>query len=92
MNSTFFFKYTLYIHAKDDLNSHHRQLYCQLPSVFFFFRLKDVQKEFAKCDVVLFEGILPFYHKEIRDLFDMKLFVDSDADIRLSRRGKQNIL
>lgn len=54
-------------------------------------RLKDVQKEFAKCDVVLFEGILPFYHKEIRDLFDMKLFVDSDADIRLSRRVLRDI-
>ena len=26
-------------------------------------------------DVVLLEGILVFYHKEVRDLFDMKLWV-----------------
>jgi len=38
-------------------------------------------------DVILFEGILVFYFKDIRELFDMKLFVDTDADTRLSRRG-----
>nr|CAG4645492.1 EOG090X050I [Lynceus sp. MCZ IZ 141354] len=37
-------------------------------------------------DVVLFEGILVFYNDRIRDLFHMKLFVDTDADTRLSRR------
>ncbi|KAG7154686.1 uridine-cytidine kinase 2-like isoform X2 [Homarus americanus] len=37
-------------------------------------------------DVVLFEGILMFYQPEIRGLFHMKLFVDSDADTRLARR------
>ncbi|CAB4005077.1 uridine-cytidine kinase 2-B, partial [Paramuricea clavata] len=36
--------------------------------------------------VILFEGILVLYHKEIRDLLDMKLFVDCDSDTRLSRR------
>lgn len=39
-------------------------------------------------DVVLFEGILVFYFPAIRDLFHMKLFVDTDSDTRLSRRGK----
>lgn len=39
-------------------------------------------------DVVLFEGILMFYSQDIRDLFQMKLFVDTDADTRLSRRGE----
>jgi uridine kinase len=43
-------------------------------------------------DVVLVEGILVFYFDRIRDLFDMKLFVDTDADTRLSRRGKLFIL
>ena len=41
-------------------------------------------------DVVLLEGILVFYHKDIREMFDMKLFVDTDADTRLARRGKNN--
>ncbi|XP_074178408.1 uridine-cytidine kinase 2 isoform X1 [Rhinolophus sinicus] len=42
-------------------------------------------------DVVLFEGILAFYSQEVRDLFHMKLFVDTDADTRLSRRVLRDI-
>ncbi|KAF3858682.1 hypothetical protein F7725_011883 [Dissostichus mawsoni] len=42
-------------------------------------------------DVVLFEGILMFYSQEIRDLFQMKLFVDTDPDTRLSRRVLRDI-
>ena len=38
-------------------------------------------------DIVLMEGILVLYYKELRDLMDMKLFVDTDSDTRLSRRG-----
>ena len=45
--------------------------------------------EIFPSDVVLLEGILVFYNKEVRDLFDMKLFVDTDADTRLARRGKK---
>lgn len=41
-------------------------------------------------DVVLFEGILVFYFPEIRELFHMKLFVDTDSDTRLARRGKRS--
>jgi len=37
-------------------------------------------------DVLIVEGILVFYYPKIRELFDMKLFVDCDADTRLSRR------
>ena len=40
-------------------------------------------------DVVLLEGILVFYFPEIRELFHMKLFVDTDSDTRLARRGKK---
>ncbi|XP_014302447.1 uridine-cytidine kinase 2, partial [Myotis lucifugus] len=44
-----------------------------------------------RADVVLFEGILAFYSQEVRDLFQMKLFVDTDADTRLSRRVLRDI-
>jgi uridine kinase len=37
-------------------------------------------------DVVLFEGILVFYFPQVRNLFHMKLFVDTDPDTRLARR------
>ncbi len=39
-------------------------------------------------DVVLLEGILVLYDHSIRDLLHMKLFVDTDSDIRLARRGR----
>ncbi|KAG5680803.1 hypothetical protein PVAND_010288 [Polypedilum vanderplanki] len=42
-------------------------------------------------DVVLFEGILVFYFPSIRDLFHMKLFVDTDSDTRLARRVPRDI-
>ncbi|XP_040263600.1 uridine-cytidine kinase 2 [Bufo bufo] len=42
-------------------------------------------------DVILFEGILAFYVQDIRDMFQMKLFVDTDADTRLSRRVLRDI-
>jgi uridine kinase len=42
-------------------------------------------------DVVLFEGILAFYFPPIRDLFHMKLFVDTDPDTRLSRRVMRDV-
>jgi len=38
-------------------------------------------------DVIMFEGILAFYTQEIRDVMDMKIFADTDADTRLARRG-----
>ena len=41
--------------------------------------------------VILVEGILIFVEKELRDLFDMKIFVDTDADLRLIRRLLRDI-
>ncbi|XP_037963930.1 uridine-cytidine kinase isoform X1 [Plutella xylostella] len=43
-------------------------------------------------DVVLIEGILVFYFPEVRDLFHMKLFVDTDSDTRLARRVPRDIM
>ena len=36
--------------------------------------------------VIIVEGILIFENKELRDMMDIKVFVDTDADIRLCRR------
>lgn len=36
--------------------------------------------------IILVEGILIFHHPELCDLFDLKVFVDTDDDIRLIRR------
>ena len=36
--------------------------------------------------VVIVEGILIFEHKALRNLMDIKIFVDTDADVRILRR------
>ncbi len=36
--------------------------------------------------VVVVEGILIFENKELRDLCDIKVFIDTDADVRILRR------
>ncbi len=41
--------------------------------------------------VVIVEGILVFVEERIRALLDMKIFVDTDADIRLMRRIRRDI-
>jgi len=41
--------------------------------------------------LIIFEGILIFYYKEIRDLIDLKIYVDTPDDIRFIRRLKRDI-
>ncbi|XP_060107209.1 uridine-cytidine kinase-like 1 isoform X1 [Heteronotia binoei] len=43
-------------------------------------------------NVIVFEGILSFANKELLQLLDMKVFVDTDSDIRLVRRLKRDIM
>ena len=41
--------------------------------------------------IIILEGILILAEKEIRDLLDIKLFVDTDSDVRLIRRILRDI-
>ncbi len=41
--------------------------------------------------VILVEGILIFADKRLRDLMDVKIFVDTDADLRFIRRLQRDI-
>eukprot|EP01024_Parvocaulis_polyphysoides_P042756 TRINITY_DN3902_c0_g1_i2.p1 TRINITY_DN3902_c0_g1~~TRINITY_DN3902_c0_g1_i2.p1 ORF type:complete len:477 (-),score=52.82 TRINITY_DN3902_c0_g1_i2:194-1624(-) len=42
-------------------------------------------------DVVIMEGILVLHIQEVRDLLNMKIFVDTDDDVRLARRIQRDI-
>ncbi|CAM8941214.1 unnamed protein product [Rhodiola kirilowii] len=42
-------------------------------------------------DVILLEGILVFHDSRIRELMNMKIFVDTDADVRLARRIRRDM-
>jgi len=41
--------------------------------------------------VIVVEGILIFYEAALRPLFDVKIFVDTDADIRFIRRLQRDV-
>jgi uridine kinase len=41
--------------------------------------------------IIVLEGILALYDEEIRDLMDMKIYVQTAADIRFTRRLKRDI-
>ena len=41
--------------------------------------------------VIIVEGILIFENKPLRDLMDIKIFVDTDADVRLCRRISRDV-
>ncbi len=41
--------------------------------------------------VIIVEGILIFENEALRDLMDIKIFVDTDADVRLCRRIKRDV-
>jgi uridine kinase len=43
-------------------------------------------------NIVIVEGILIFVEKELRDLLDIKIYVDTDADERLLRRLKRDLI
>ncbi len=53
-------------------------------------RLAEVDR-IDPADIIVVEGILTFHRKEIRDLFDIKIFVDTDPDIRVFRRIRRDI-
>jgi len=64
-------------------------MYCT-ENCFDFSRNGD--RKVQPADVILYEGILVFYFKPLLDLFNVKLFVDTDADTRLARRGMTSFI
>ena len=46
----------------------------------------DNFQNFTPKDIIIVEGSLILYEKKLRDLFDIKVFIDTDSDIRLIRR------
>lgn len=51
----------------------------------------DGVREIEPRDVVVVEGILLFHYPELRELLDIKVFVDTPADVRLLRRIRRDI-
>ena len=51
----------------------------------------DDTVEVKPTKVVIVEGILIFQNKALRDLLDIKIFVETDADVRILRRALRDV-
>ncbi len=51
----------------------------------------DEIEKIEPADIIIFEGILAFFSKEIRELLSIKIFIDTDADIRILRRIRRDM-
>ena len=47
--------------------------------------------EVASADIIIVEGILIFSEERMRDLFDLKIYVQTDDDVRILRRIQRDI-
>jgi len=54
-------------------------------------RRGEITRRVEASPILVVEGILLFVDKEVRDQCDLKLFVDTDADIRVLRRVRRDM-
>ncbi|XP_010251026.1 PREDICTED: uridine kinase-like protein 3 isoform X1 [Nelumbo nucifera] len=50
------------------------------------------QQKVNPSDVIILEGILVLHDSRVRDLMNMKIFVDTDSDLRLARRIQRDTI
>ncbi|KAK6154502.1 hypothetical protein DH2020_008750 [Rehmannia glutinosa] len=51
---------------------------------------KSYKNDVNPSDVIILEGILIFHDPRVRDSMNMKIFVDTDSDVRLARRIRRD--
>ena len=54
-------------------------------------RISTNAAELGPADVIIVEGIMTLHDEHVRKMLDMKVYVEEDADICLSRRVKRDI-
>ena len=80
-----------------DLMAHHLDLLRQGKSIecpvydFTQHNRSDETITVVPKSVIIVEGILIFENEPLRNLMDIKIFVDTDADVRLCRRIKRDV-
>lgn len=56
-----------------------------------FYKIRlQAEQAVAPSDVIIVEGALIFCSEELRSMFDLSLYIDTDDDVRLSRRVLKN--
>jgi uridine kinase len=62
----------------------------QIPIYSFINHTREGSKNVDPCDIIIVEGILIFTDERLRDLFDIKIFVEASAETRLMRRIRRD--
>ena len=79
----------LYEHLKEIINNN--KIETPIYNYKEHIRDKNNTKTIENVQIILLEGIFALYHEEIRDLIEIKIFVDTPSDIRILRRIKRDI-
>jgi uridine kinase len=53
---------------------------------------KAERKRVEPTDVVILEGILALYDEAINEMMDLRLYVETDADVRILRRIQRDVI
>ena len=53
---------------------------------------KDERVAVEPTDVIILEGILALYDDRINDMLDLRLYVETDADVRILRRIQRDVI
>jgi uridine kinase len=53
---------------------------------------KDERVTVEPTDVIILEGILALYDDRINDMLDLRLYVETDADVRILRRIQRDVI
>jgi len=62
-----------------------------IPTYNFKIHQRDGQQEIKTARIIIVEGIFVFNNSRLRDLFDLKIFVDASSEVRLLRRIERDI-
>ena len=83
------FDTSLMVYHLDQLR-HGQAIECPVYDFTVHNRSSETIRLVPKKDIIV-EGILIFENEDLRNLMDIKIFVDTDADIRLCRRIKRDV-
>ena len=77
---------------KEHLKSFKQGNSVKVPCYDFSTHIRSGEKIVLSSEIIIVEGLLLLTDSELRDLFDYKIFIETDADLRFIRRVQRDLL
>ena len=77
---------------KEHLKSFKQGNSVRVPCYDFSTHIRSGEKLVLSSEIIIVEGLLLLTDSELRDLFDYKIFIETDADLRFIRRVQRDLL